>query len=180
MVQDILLDTRCTRTMVGFFHREGLLYRRWTPPGRAEESEMEQLVLPTECRQMVLELGHEIPLAGHPGIEKTRQRILKRFYWPTLYKDVEEFYLTCVKCRKSANRKVPPAPLLPLPVISEPFKQVAMDLVGLLPRSKSGNKYILVLCNYATRYPEAIPLRSIDAEHVAEEIIKIFARVGSP
>ena len=165
---------------IGFFRREGLIYRRWTPPGRGEESEVEQLVLPQECRQTVLELGHEIPLAGHLGKEKTRQRILRRFYWPTLYKEVEEFCQTCVKCQKSASRKVPPAPLLPLPVISEPFKRVAMDLVGPLPRSKSGNKYILVLCDYATRYPEAIPLRSIDAEHVAEEIIKIFARVGVP
>ena len=86
---------------------------------------------------------HEIPLADHLG-KKTRQRILKRFYWPMHYKDVEEFYLTCVKCQ-----------------ISEPFKQVAMDLVGPLPRSKSGNKYILVLCDYATGYPEAISLRSI-------------------
>ena len=137
-------------------------------------------MLPQECRQTVLELGHEIPLAGHLGKEKTRQRILRRFYWPTLYKEVEEFCQTCVKCQKSASRKVPPAPQLPLPVISEPFKPVAMDLVGPLPRSKSGNKYILVLCDYATRYPEAIPLRSIDAEHVAEEIIKIFARVGVP
>lgn len=55
-----------------------------------------------------------------------------------------------------------------------------MDIVGLLPRSKAGNNYILVLCDYATRYPEAVPLRSIDAEHVAEECIQIFARVGVP
>ena len=73
---------------IGFFCREGLLYRRWIPPGRGEESEVEQLVLPKECRQMVLELGHEIPLVGK---EKTRQRILRRFFWPTLYKDVEEY-----------------------------------------------------------------------------------------
>lgn len=57
---------------------------------------------------------------------------------------------------------------------------IAMDIVGPLPRSKSGHKYILVLCDYANRYPEAIPLRSIDAEHVAEELIKVFARVGIP
>ena len=55
-----------------------------------------------------------------------------------------------------------------------------MDIVGPLPRSRSGNKYILVICDYATRYPEAIPLRSIDAEHVAEELLKVFARVGVP
>ncbi len=31
-----------------------------------------------------------------------------------------------------------------------------------------------------SRYPEAVPLRSIDAEHVDEELIKLFSRVGIP
>ena len=39
---------------------------------------------------------------------------------------------------------------------------------------------MLVICDYATRYPEAIPVRSIDAENIAEELIKLFARVGIP
>ena len=36
------------------------------------------------------------------------------------------------------------------------------------------------MCDYATRYPEAVALRSIDAEHIAEELVKVFARVGIP
>lgn len=36
------------------------------------------------------------------------------------------------------------------------------------------------MCDYATRYPEAIPLRLIDAEHIAEELVQIFTRVGIP
>ncbi len=36
------------------------------------------------------------------------------------------------------------------------------------------------MCDYAPRYPEAVPLRSIDAEHVAEELVKLFTRVGVP
>ena len=40
--------------------------------------------------------------------------------------------------------------------------------------------YILVICDYATCYPEAVPLRSIDAEEVAGELTKLFARVGVP
>ena len=50
-----------------------------------------------------------------------------------------------------------------------------MDIVGPLPRSRSGNRYVLVLCDYASRYPEAIPLKSIDAETIAEELVIIFA-----
>ena len=41
-------------------------------------------------------------------------------------------------------------------------------------------RYVLVVCDYATRYPEAIPLKSIDAEHVAEELVVLFSRVGVP
>ena len=55
-----------------------------------------------------------------------------------------------------------------------------MDIVGPLLRSRSGKRYILVLCDYATRYPEAVALRSIDAEHIVEELVHIFARVGIP
>ena len=39
---------------------------------------------------------------------------------------------------------------------------------------------MLVICDYATRYPEAIPLHCIDAEHIAEELLKVFSRVGVP
>ena len=53
-----------------------------------------------------------------------------------------------------------------------------MDIVGALPRSRAGHKYILVVCDYATCYPEAIPMKTIDAERVAEELVKIFSRVG--
>lgn len=55
-----------------------------------------------------------------------------------------------------------------------------MDIVGPLPRSRSGNRFVLVVCDYATRYPEAVALRSIDAERIAEELVNIFARVGIP
>ena len=60
----------------------------------------------------------------------------------------------------------------------DPFQRIAMDIVGPLPRSRSGNRYVLVICDYATRYPEAFPLKSIDTEHVAEALVTFFSRVG--
>ena len=64
------------------------------------------------------------------------------------------------------------APLVSLPIIEEPFQRIAMDIVDPLPKSRSGKRYVLVICDYATRYPEAIALHSIDAEHIAEELVK--------
>ena len=62
-------------------------------------------------------------------------------------------------------------PLIPLPIVGEPFKRIATDIIGPLPKSRSGNRFIFVICDYATRYPEAIPLKHIDAEHIAEELV---------
>lgn len=52
-----------------YFLREGLLYRRWSQ-GDASPI-IEQLVLPKHVRQLVLELAHSIPMAGHLGKKKT-------------------------------------------------------------------------------------------------------------
>ena len=67
--------------------------------------------------------------------------------------------------------------MVPVPLIEKPFQQIAMDIVGPLPRGLAGNKYILTICDYATRYPEAIPLPST---RITEEVVKLFARVGIP
>ena len=55
-----------------------------------------------------------------------------------------------------------------------------MDMVGPLPRSRRGIQCILVVCDYATRFPEAIPLHSIDAGTLAEYLIQLFSGVGIP
>ena len=128
-------DGKLSAAGVGFFKREGIIYRKWIPPGRGDEAAIEQLVLPTRCRQTVLELAHDVPIAGHLGKEKTRQRVLRRFYWPTVFKDIENFCQSCVTCQKATHRGVRRAPLIPLPVISVPFSRIAMDIVGPLPRS---------------------------------------------
>lgn len=72
-------------------------------------------------------------------------------------------------------------PLGSTPLIDEPFHRVAVDLVGpITPISSKGNRYILTLVDYATRYPEAVPLRNIDTATVAEALMSIYSRVGLP
>lgn len=159
-----------------FLFRDGLLYRQLNTDHRSYE----QLVLPTQCRQTVLRLAHNIPMAGHLGRKKTTDRILQRFYWPGLFRDVKNYCRTCAECQKTAPKGVSKAPMIPLPIIEVPFKRIAMDIVGPLPRSSSGKRFILVICDYATRYPEAVALRCIDANAIAEELVKVFARLGVP
>ena len=164
-----------------FFRKDGLIYRRYTLPGSDDDAhKITQLVLPTQLRPVVLKLAHDIPMAGHLGRKKTTDRVLQRFYWPGVFRDVQDYCRTCTACQKSSARGVRRAPLIPLPIMDEPFRRIAMDIVGPLPRSSSGKRYILVICDYATRYPEAVALRTIDANTIAEELLAFFSRVGVP
>ena len=69
---------------------------------------------------------------------------------------------------------------MPMPIIGEPFDQIAMDIVGLLPKSKRGNRYLLVVVDYATCYPKVFPLRTFTDDTVAEKLVEVFARHGVP
>ena len=55
-----------------------------------------------------------------------------------------------------------------------------MDIVGPLERTQRGHRYILVVCDYATRYPEAFPLRKVTATTISQAILQLFSRVGIP
>ena len=56
-----------------------------------------------------------------------------------------------------------------------------MDLIGPIdPVTDRSNRYILTMVDYATRYPEAVVLKRITAEAVAEALVDIYSRVGIP
>ena len=72
-------------------------------------------------------------------------------------------------------------PLGKLPLSVTSFKRVIVDIVGPIePRSEKRNHYILTMIDYATRYPEAVALPSIETERVAEALVEMFIRVGIP
>ncbi len=109
----------------------------------------------------ILCLAHDHQLAGHLGVTKTYNRILSHFFWPGLKKYVAHYCRTCHTCQivGKPNQSIPPAPLTPIPAIGEPFEHVMVDCVGPLPKTKSGNQFLLTIMCVATRFPEAIPLR---------------------
>ncbi len=64
--------------------------------------------------------------------------------------------------------------------LSLQLKRIGMDLIGPLERSARRHRFALVLVDYATRYPEAVPLRTISAKSVADALFIIISRVGIP
>ena len=92
------------------------------------------------------------------------------------------YVMLCYVCQKTVSkRSVPKVPLEKMPLIDKPFKRVAIDLVGpISPPSEDGHRYILTVVDFSTRYPEAVPLKNIDTETVAEALVDIFSRLGVP
>lgn len=72
------------------------------------------------------------------------------------------------------------APLAPLPVIKKLFEWIAMDFIGSLPLTQHSARYLLVIIDYATRYPEAIPLPSMKSPGMARALMHFFSHVGLP
>ena len=102
------------------------------------------------------------------GKKKTAERVKKRFYWPTLYKDVEDYCKACEECQKCSPGRGTRVPLVPLPIITEPFQRIAMDIVGPLPRSQMGNKY-KVTKKFAKRKQAHVGMKSSKTNQTRRE-----------
>ncbi len=135
-------------------------------------------VVPREFRKLVLSLGHE--KGGHLCADKVLKLIGKRFVWPGMAKDVLGHCRACPTCQVKSKHVPRRAPMVDRPLLSEPFEQVAVDIVGPLPKGKGGCRYLLTYICLATRWPEAVPLRSVTAKAVADGLWEIFSRTSIP
>ena len=141
-----------------------------------------QIVVPKTLGRKVMEVAHDSIFGGHLGIKKTKDRIQTNFYWPGMQGDITSFCRSCDVCQKTTDKgSVPRVPLGDMSLINMPFRRVAVDLVGTISSpSGKGHQYILTLVDYATRYPEAVPLKNIETETVAEALIDMYSRLGIP
>ena len=168
--------------MTKMYVKKNLLYRQFSSPKVSNGKVFRQLVVPRKFRTLVMRLAHESLMSGHLGVKKTVDRVLAEFHWPGVQADIRRFCRSCDICQRTIPKgRVPAVPLGQMPIISEPFQRIAVDLVGPLhPITDRGNRYILTIIDYATRYPEAIALPGIETERVAEALVDVFSRVGVP
>ena len=157
----------------------GVMYRKYeTADGNGSHW---QVIMPRSLRPSFLERVHNDKMAGHLGMEKTRRRVQQRAYWFGWREDVDNY---CRRCDLCASRK-PPARRLRAPMqqhlTGAPMERVSMDVLGPLPRSAGKNRFILLICDYFTKWVEAFPLPDQEARTVANKFVKEFVcRYGTP
>lgn len=136
------------------------------------------IVMPQILRRNLVKDWHA---QGHLGITATLGHLQDRFYWPGMGTDVANWIAGCDTCnRRKAWTKEPAAPLRHN-LASYPGECWAMDIVGPLEITPSGNRYILSMCDTFTRWPEAVPIPDQKAPTIARAMVdRVIAAHGVP
>lgn len=156
--------------------KDGVLYRKWESDDGSTISWL--IVLPEIFKDLVLKHLHDSAMGGgHLGVKKTLSKVRQRYFWFGVRKFVERW---CHKCDVCASRKSPvckaKAPMRQYNV-GAPLERVAMDIMGPLPTSEYGNKHVLVIGDYFTKFVHAIPIVNQEAQTVARAFIENFVTI---
>jgi len=159
--------------------RSGLWYYKW----ELAEGEMQWKVwIPKSLRPRILKEHHDNRMACHFGIERTLAKLKNSpYFWPKLRTEVEDWCNKCDICFKiKPTNKKQKAPMK-MYGVGEAMERVAVDILGPLPTSRKGNRFIIVIADYFTKWVEAYPVPNHTAEMVAETIAtNFFTRFGLP
>ena len=174
---------RLLKEIGDFMLVDGILYHLDYPPGKGLKKDrlVQQTVIPDKLVPEVLAAFHDEVTAGHLGIARTYQTIRQRYYWWGMSEAVKKYVQSCHSCQtRKRPGKANKAPLIPIPVESA-WDRCVIDAVGPLTVTSRGNRYILVLSDYLTKYVEAIAVPDIKAETVARVLFdEIIARHSAP
>lgn len=131
--------------------------------------------LPADRRKIV-EQAH---LLGHFQEATTKERIMEQYYWPKMINDIRfviDNCLPCIRHRKAASHE---HPAISLPVTGL-FDRVGIDCLFGLPETTEGYKGILVLTEYLSKFPYAVPIKSKTASEVASHLLAYISLFGPP
>ena len=179
--KDVTIENKPIKTYWSQWDRlspcNGVLCRRWESE-RGHEVHW-QFAIPSNLRNDILQELHTMESAEHLGVNKTLERVKERFYWPGCTKDVKDWCRACDLC---ASRERPThTPRAPLRTyhVGAPLERVALDILGPLPDSDRGNKYILIIGDYFSKWMEGYAIPNQETTTVARVLVEEFvARFG--
>ena len=99
---------------------------------------------------------HDSPLGGHRGMNKTHRAISLQYTWPKMRREVEDYVKQCKSCQ--VNKILTPKNKAPMQMTTETIEKCYLDVVGPLPVTVQGNKYILKFQDDLIKYVVAVPI----------------------
>uniref|UniRef100_A0A803JFV2 Gypsy retrotransposon integrase-like protein 1 n=1 Tax=Xenopus tropicalis TaxID=8364 RepID=A0A803JFV2_XENTR len=152
--------------------RSGLLVRK--THGDDPRQAKFQIVVPRRAVPVILEMLHNDKTGGHLGVYKVTGKVIARYFWPSWRKDVKAWCKTCTICGARKNeKKTARAPMVSSQT-DRPLQRVALDILVPLPETHKGNKYILVIGDYFSKWAEGFPLPGQEAKTVTKTLVEDF------
>jgi hypothetical protein len=98
-----------------------------------------------------------------------------------LQKDVKLYVAGCSFCsqKKPPNKKK----RAPMQIVETgfPMERISMDILCELPVTSGGNKHILVISDYYTKWTECFAMPNMEAKTVAKHLVEeVIVRFGTP
>jgi len=130
-----------------------------------------QVVVPLSLQPKLLRLGHYSLLAGHPGSRRMYDTMRHEFYWPNMARDVYQVVLDCQSCAATQGTRHRHQKMMKLFQAKGPLEDIAMDLLGPLPRTRHGKQHVLVITDRYSKLTRTIALSKTTAPHVAQAFV---------
>ena len=137
------------------------------------------IVVPAALRRSVLIWAHN---HVHHGIDRMMRRLHDRYWWPYMKTDVTAFCKQCHACqcvKRGAGNAQTRGKMKPI-VASEPFEMVSIDIVGPLPMTTNGDRYIVSMIDRYTRFAMLVPVKNIKANTIVHAYGKWNTLFGPP
>ena len=137
-----------------------------------DESAKLQLVIPNKMVPMVFRLYHDSLIGAHQGITRTYKTLRSMYHIHDLYQKIANYVATCHVCQRiksepKDNRLYEKR----IPIDYSPLRDLHAD-IKYMPLASNGCRYLLVVSCAITRYVITVPLMSIDAVTIAENILQ--------
>ena len=124
-----------------------------------------------KLRIEIIQLHHDMPIAGHRGQWKTVELVTRNFWWPGVTKEVKQYMERCDQCQRMKNRaEMLAGKLRPNKVPERPWQHISVDFITKLPVSK-GHDSILVVCN---RFLKMSHFVAMIEKTMAEGLVRLF------
>jgi hypothetical protein len=129
-------------------------------------------VVPASLRGRLCVLAHFSKAAGHPGTTKMTQTLSRLWYWPSMAKDCLATVRRCPNCA-AKNLKRGPKKTTPLTIFppNRPLEFIAMDVLGPLPTTSRGNRFVLCIGDRFSKMSVAVALPEQTASAVAQALM---------
>ncbi|KAG1461513.1 hypothetical protein G6F56_005713 [Rhizopus delemar] len=136
--------------------------------------------IPVGLIEQVLFHVHSKDTAGHFGVDKTYTKARDIGWWPNMGADVANWVQTCEGCQwyklRNDSTRPPMKPITPK-VVGEIW---ATD-IAIFPESYTGERYMLVLMEYLSKWVVAVPLKSFDASSIVQVLLyEVVLKYGLP